>query len=113
MRGLVGVRGDLNEGDLQHEVLDELLDLAGLQHVWVDQHLEHGSCVVVNSPYRRRAQGARFDVKQGVDAVADDERVKEIAVAFAHEQARSLRQTLKGRLCDAQPLTDVVVQAGL
>ena len=112
VRGLVGVGRHLDEGDLQHEVLDETLDLVRCQHIRVAQHVEHRPRVVVDAAHRGRGQRTRVDVKQRIDIVADDERVEELAVAFAHEQARSFVQALEGRFSDTQAFTEVTVQSG-
>ena len=113
VRGLIGVGRHLDEGDLQHQVLDEILDLVDRQNVRVGDHLEHGPRVVVDATHRRRGQGTRIDVEQRVDIVADNKRVKEITITFAHEQPRPLIQPLDRRFGDAQALVEVPVQAGL
>ena len=113
MRGLVGVGRNLDEGDLEHQVLDEILDLVGRQDVRVGEHLEHGPRVVVDATHRRRGQGTGVDVEQRVDVVADNKRVKEITITFAHEQPRPLIQPIDRRFGDAQALVEVAVQAGL
>ena len=64
MCSLVGVRCHLNEGDLQHEVLNEVLCFRGRQGFGVYQCVEHRACVVVDSTHGWGSQRVCVDVEE-------------------------------------------------
>ena len=83
MRRLVGVGGHLDEGDLEHEVLNEVLYVFGRKNLGIAEGIEHCPRVVVDSTHGWRGQAVRVDVEERIDVVPDDEGVEEGAVAFA------------------------------
>ena len=61
----------------------------------------------------RARQAVAVDVEQGVDVVADDERVEKLAVAFAHAQARPLVQAFDARLRNEEQFAEFSAQRGI
>ena len=64
VRSLVGISRHLNEGDLQREVLNEVLCFRGRQGVGVDQRVEHRPCVVVDSAHGCGSESVCVDIEE-------------------------------------------------
>ena len=98
---------------MQGQVADKVADLSGHQRVRVAQHVEHGARVGDDAAHRGARETVAVDVEQGVDVVADDERVEKLAVAFAHAQARPLVQALDARLRNEEKIAELTAQRGI
>ena len=93
VRGLVGIGCHLDEGDLQHEVLNEVLGFLGREDFRIDERVEHRPRIVVDATHGSRGQAVCLDVEERIDVVTDDEGVEEVTVALADGEARPFVQT--------------------